>query len=150
MQNKLLLASLRMNNKLSQQDLANILKVSLKTYKIYEAGVRPMSLEEINILANFYKVSLNSLVGLTRNTISYNTEEAIDYKYLRFSLRYVRKMRKVSQRELANYFNLTIPTICKYEKKPETVNLNYLVMFGERFGVSLDYICGKTLKRDIF
>lgn len=144
------MAKLRVKNKLSQQFVAELLNVALSTYKRYEAGTRIMNLEEINILSNFYNVSLNSLLNITKNTISYNTFKDIDYKYLRFSLKFIRQRNRVRQQDLETYFNLSRSTISRYEKHPELAKLNYFILFAKKFKVSLDYMCGKTLKREIF
>ena len=119
--------------KLTLSDVADELKVTLKTYSLYEQGLWPMPLEELNHLSNYYKISLNALLGLTNREYYYNTEKKIDYKYLRFSLRYVRRMNRVPIYLLAKEFHMAHNTIIKYE----------------RFKVSCDYICGKTLKKEV-
>lgn len=149
MQNGLLIAQLRCQKGLTQAQVAKMLNVCLSTYKNYEIGIRPMRLQEANILSDFYQVSLNSLLNLTINTKSYNNF-AIDYKYLNFNLKRIRRLHRVSQKSLAAELNLSINTICKYEKNSQFIKTDYLYYYAKKFKVSIDYISGKTLKKEVF
>ena len=150
MQNSNLLINLRIKDKLTQLEMANILNVSLKTYQNYENGLRPMKLEEINLISNRYKISFNALLDITKDLKYFNTEENIDYKYLKFSLRYVRRMARVTIKDLAKIMHISASSIMKYEKNPMSVNIIYLYNFAKYFNVSVDYICCKTLKKEVF
>ena len=148
MQNGLLISELRTKHGLSQRDVARYLNVPLSVYKLYETNLRPMKIQELNDLSNYFKVSLNTLLGLSNNLKKANYFD-LDYKYLKFSLKYVRRMNRVSQKDLAKEFKLSIPTIARFEKQPERLKADYLCMFAKRFHVSVDYICGKTLKKEV-
>ncbi len=150
MQNNKLLLSLRVKDNLNQQEMADILNISLKTYQLYEDGIRPMKLEEINLLSNRYKVSFNALFNLTKSTKYYNTEINIDYKYLKFSLRYIRRMARIPINNLSKILHTSPSSIMKYEKDPTKVSITYLYNFAKYFNVSIDYMCGKTLKKEVF
>lgn len=149
MQNGTLIATLRLKKNLTQSDIATYLKVSLPAYKLYELSLRAMELEKLNMLSNLFNISLNSLLDISKTIYNYNENQNIDYKYLGFSLTFIRKRNKVSQKDIAKKFNISIPTISKYEKKPETVPITYLYQFAKEFNISIDYICGKTLNKDI-
>ncbi len=149
MQNNNLLISLRTKDKLTQQEMAQILNVSLKTYQAYEEGIRPMKLEEINLISNRYKISLNTILDLTKSLKYYNTEINIDYKYLKFSLRYIRRMARIPINNLSKILHTSPSSIVKYEKEPTTVSITYLYNFAKYFNVSIDYMCGKTLKKEV-
>lgn len=56
---------LRIDNDLTQQDVANILNCQREVYRRYEKGIRELPLSYAVILAKFYKVSLDYLVGLS-------------------------------------------------------------------------------------
>ena len=77
MQNYLLMGTLRIKNNLTQKDVSDLLKVSVNTYKLYETGLRVMTLAELNILSNFYDVSLNALLGITKNLKCVNVNKRI-------------------------------------------------------------------------
>lgn len=56
---------LRIDHDLTQQQVAEILHCKREVYRRYEKGVRELPLSYAIILAKYYKVSLDYLVGLT-------------------------------------------------------------------------------------
>lgn len=149
MQNNIILASLRIEKKLTQKELASLLKVSLSTYKLYEFGTIPMKLEEINTLSNIFHVSFDYLLGFSKNKQLILINKNIDYPYLRFCIRYLRKKERISQKKLAKEFDISAYSISKYERQPKAINLNYLTKMAKKFQISTDYICGKSLKKEV-
>lgn len=59
------LKDLREDNDLYQKQIADIIGVSQQYYSEYEKGNRPIPLEKIIKLANYYNVSLDYIVGIT-------------------------------------------------------------------------------------
>ncbi len=59
--------NLREDNDYTQTEIANILKCSQRTYSDYENGRISWSAENLIILANFYNVSVDYLLGRTDN-----------------------------------------------------------------------------------
>ena len=53
----------RIDNDLTQEDIARILNCSLIAYSYYENGYRKIPLELLIKLADYYNVSLDTLVG---------------------------------------------------------------------------------------
>ena len=56
MQNNIILASYRTKNNLSQNEMADIIKCGYSTYKLYENGLLPMKLEELNAFSNYFDI----------------------------------------------------------------------------------------------
>lgn len=56
---------LRVDHDLTQQDVANVLNCKREVYRRYEKGIRELPLSYAITLAQFYKVSLDYLVGLS-------------------------------------------------------------------------------------
>ena len=56
---------LRIDNDLTQQDVADILNCKREVYRRYEKGIRELPLSYAIILAKYYNVSLDYLVGLS-------------------------------------------------------------------------------------
>ena len=54
---------LRIDNDMTQQEVADILHCKREVYRRYEKGVRELPLSYAIVLADFYKVSLDYLVG---------------------------------------------------------------------------------------
>ena len=61
---------LREDHDKTQRDIANLLNMQLTVYQRYERGERELPLWAAIKLADYYKVSLDYLVGRTKN-ISY-------------------------------------------------------------------------------
>ena len=57
------LEDLRIDNDLTQQDIANVLHCQREVYRRYEKGVRELPLSYAIVLADYYNVSLDYLVG---------------------------------------------------------------------------------------
>lgn len=56
---------IREDNDKTQQDIANIINVGLTTYRRWETGERTIPTNYLVILALYYKVSTDYLLGLT-------------------------------------------------------------------------------------
>lgn len=57
--------NLRLDNNLTQREVAEILHVKQNTYSQYEIGVLNYPVEVLIKLARFYEVSIDYMVGLT-------------------------------------------------------------------------------------
>ncbi len=58
---------LRVDHDLTQQDIADILNCQREVYRRYEKGTRELPLSYAIILARYYDVSLDYLVGLSND-----------------------------------------------------------------------------------
>lgn len=56
---------LRVDNDLTQQQVAEILNCQREVYRRYEKGIRELPLSYAILLANYYGVSIDYMVGLT-------------------------------------------------------------------------------------
>ena len=61
------LYDLRIDNDLTQEDVAKILNITKQSYGRYENGTRKLQIEELIKLAKYYKVSLDYITGLTND-----------------------------------------------------------------------------------
>ena len=61
-----------------------------------------------------------------------------------FRLKEIRKKRKISQLKLALDLNMNQNTISRYENMERQADYQTLVRFADYFGVSLDYLLGRT------
>ncbi len=57
------LEDLRVDHDLTQQEVADILGCQREVYRRYEKGTRTIPVEFLIVLADYYKVSLDYLVG---------------------------------------------------------------------------------------
>ena len=56
---------MRLLNHLTQEDVADLLKCSQASYGTYELGKRRISVDNLLILARYYRTSMNYLSGQT-------------------------------------------------------------------------------------
>ena len=59
------LKCLREEKDITQEELSKIIGITTRAYQRYEAGEREPKLQTLKILALYYKVSLDYIVGLT-------------------------------------------------------------------------------------
>ena len=61
------LKKLRLNNKVTQTDIANNIGVTLRAYQYYEADKMEPTMTKLTALADYFDVSIDYLVGRTDN-----------------------------------------------------------------------------------
>ena len=64
--------NLREDRDLRQRELAEVLHVSQNTYSQYENGVIELTAEKLVLLADFYEVSVDYLLGRTEKMEPYD------------------------------------------------------------------------------
>ena len=63
------IADLRIRRDLTQQQIADILHCQREVYRRYEKGIRELPLSYAIILADYYRVSLDYLVGRSQHNL---------------------------------------------------------------------------------
>lgn len=63
--------NLRIDNNLTQKEVADFLHVKQNTYSQYEIGTLNYPLDIVVALAGFYNTSIDYLLGLTDETVPY-------------------------------------------------------------------------------
>ena len=66
---------------------------------------------------------------------------------MEFRLKELRKERKISQLKLAFDLNMNQNTISRYENLERQADYDTLIRFADYFGVSIDYLLGRTDNR---
>ena len=59
------LKDLREDMDLNQSEIAKVLKTTQQQYSKYEIGIRLIPIDKLNVLADFYKTSIDYIVGRT-------------------------------------------------------------------------------------
>jgi|GEM_PF-88317 len=82
------LEDLRVDHDLTQQDVADILFCKREVYRRYEKGIRELPLSYAIILAQYYHVSVDYLIGSTNDptkSTANTTGAQMEYRYITVS-----------------------------------------------------------------
>ena len=106
-----IIKQLREDNNLTQQDIANVLKITRGLYAQYEIAEKIIPINHLNKLSNYFNVSIDYLLGLSKNSIYPNIKSEIDNKLFSVRLKEFRKEHKLTQEKLAQILNTS--RVCK-------------------------------------
>ena len=143
------MAVLRHKNNLLQKDIAKMLNVKENTYSKWEKCSNDIPLEKVNILANFYNVNLDYLLGISKK-IEPSEKLKIDYKKICERLLELRKENHLTQVRLSDKIGFFQTTYSSFEtgaRTPTTYKLLYIVNF---YNASIDYVVGRTDTKKIY
>ena len=144
------LFELREYNNLTQKEVGEILGVRQQTYAEWEKGKKIIPLKHLVTLANFYKVSIDYLTGLTRNKkVNYNYKP-LNKKEIGEKIVYVRNLNNIKQKDLADILNTSPSTVCAYEKGNTLILTAFLYQIAREYNISIDWFIGANskIKRD--
>ena len=71
-------------------------------------------------------------------------KKVLQEKRMEFKLKKLRKERRISQLKLALDLNMNQNSISRYENLEREADYETLIKFADYFGVSLDYLLGRT------
>ncbi len=133
---------LRLNNNLSQKDVADILNINQSTYSKFELGKAIITITMLNTLANYYKVSLDYILNINdkNNKVNYI---ALDAKIAGERLRLIRKEKHLYQETLAMDIGTSHSLISEYESGKKLISLPYAFAICRKYNISMDYLYGK-------
>ena len=143
------MAELRHKNNLLQKDIAKMLNVKENTYSKWEKCSNDIPLEKVNILANFYNVNLDYLLGISKK-IEPSEKLKIDYKKICERLLELKKENHLTQGRLSDKIGFFQTTYSSFEtgaRTPTTYKLLYIVNF---YNASMDYVVGRTDTKKIY
>ena len=134
---------IREEKDLRQIDVARILNVSQANYSRWENGTELMPLKKLTIFCNYFNVSMDYVIGITRNNTGTGTHE-LNSKTIGNNLKSFRKKYGLTQTELANFLNTTHSTISAYESGKTTLLTAFAIQIAKKYHISLDWLCGRT------
>lgn len=140
---------LRLDMEKKQGDIAEILSVKRNTYSKWENLINDMPLEKCNELANYYKTTLDYVLGLSNVRKYIDTPLLIDWKLVSERLTELRHSKNLTETELSSRIGFAQTTYSYYEigkRRPTTMKL---LSIAQYYNVSVDYIVGRTNKKSI-
>ncbi len=131
-------------NGINNTTLAQILNISKSRFSLYFNEKEIMPLKYLNILCNYFNVSLDYIFGFT-NTTQY---ELINLEINKLEsgkrLKEFRKEKNITQTKLASVLNTVHPVITNYEKGKFLISTAFLYTISKKYNISADYLLGKT------
>lgn len=139
-----ILKELREKNNLTQKEMGNILNITRGLYSQYEIADKIMPLNHLNILSNYFNISIDYLLGLSTKKQYSNTKNEMSIQRLSNRLKEFRKERKLTQEKLAQELNTSHSVISSYEKGKTFILTSFLYAICKKYNLSADYLLGKT------
>lgn len=137
------LKKLRENKKLTQEAVADLLKIDRSQYGKYENEYAIIPLKYLNTLCNYFDCSLDYIFDFT-NIQKYKTSvDHIDLQIAGQRLKEFRKENNLTQVKLATILNTVHPTITNYEKGKFLIATPFLYTICKKYHISADYLLGK-------
>ena len=106
------LRELRTDRRLSQQELADILKISKSSVNMYERGEREPGINMLELIADYFNVDMDYLTGKKdkKTTYHFNTPRTTGER-----IKCIRNMRNITQRDFGIATNIDIDKVISYE-----------------------------------
>ena len=136
------LVNLREDADLLQHDMGEILDVTQSNYSRWETGKEIIPLRKLNMLCNYFKVSADYLLGLSKQKKVVENVE-LDSIEIGNRIKEVRRRNDVTQTELAELLKTSQSTISAYESGKTLILTAFAVQICLKYKISLDYLMGR-------
>ena len=138
------LVEIRENADLSQREIAFLLAISKSTYARWETQEQFIPLQRLNEFCNFFNVSMDYAMGISRTNNDTIKLDKIDRKVVGFKLKKVRKENNLTQEQLAALLNTSHSTISAYESGKTLILTVFALEICNKYNYSLDWLCDKV------
>ena len=138
------LKDIREDNDISQEKMAKILNVNRSTYSLWELGINIIPLSKLCDYADYFKVSIDYILGLTNDKKTKIIYKGLNLKILGNNMKNIRLKQHLSQENIGNILGVTQACITRYEKGIICISIPNLYKFSKEFGISLSNLCGKS------
>lgn len=135
------LFDIRIDADLTQEEVAKILGVTQENYSRWETGKEFIPLSKLNILCNYFHVSMDYALGLDDNK-KYK-EVTLDKKLIGTRLKEFRHNIGITQKELAKILNTTQSTISAYERGHTLILASFAYELAKKYNLSLDWLTNR-------
>ena len=135
------LKELRVNRNISQEELSKNIGLARQTYNHYEVQENIIPLKYLNILANYFNVSIDYILGLSE--VNHISKTEIDVTLCGKRLKEFRKEKDLTQEKLVEFLNIDQPTWSIYEKGKSLIGTPFLYAICKKYNISADYLLGR-------
>ena len=138
------LKEIRMDKNITQEKMADILKVKRSALAKWEIGASYPNLEIIYNYSKFFNLKIDYVLGLIeiRTNAKYNN---YDKDLFINNIKNLRIDKNYSQQRLAKKFGLTQAAINRYEKGLSNPSLNIIYKYSNFFKISFHDLCTRKL-----
>lgn len=133
----------------TQDDIAKVLDISRPLYASFEANARIISLHHLVTLANYYKMSIDSMLGFKAEYKNINYKITLNIDIISRNLKLIRQEMNLSTSKLAEKLGYGSSTINDYETGKTMISTAYLYDLARLSNISTDYILGMKVKKYI-
>ena len=127
----IVLKKLRLNKKLKQSEMAELLGITVTQYSRYECAQSFPRFNELMMLADFFECSLDFLCGREKHA-TFQTR-----------LKELRLSKNLSQKQLGELTQIGTTTVQSYELGTRVPSINIAIALSDYFNVTLDYLVGR-------
>ena len=141
MRMRLRIRDLREDKDIPQKQVATYLMCDQSLYSKYERGERPVPLEIIVNLAEYYGTTVDYLVGLTDE----GGPGQGPRKYEK--VRLLREEAGITREQAARLFHIPLKVYEGYENGSRPIPAQALCVMADHYKVSVDYLLGRTSRK---
>ncbi len=144
------LRMIREKNDLSQRKVAQKLHISKSYYNYFETGERIITVIYLNSFCNQFHTTFDYVLGLSDYNVVTKKKYEIKKEIVSIRIKQIRKMHKLSQKDLAKLINTSQSTISAYENGKSLILMAFLIEIAIKLNVSADYIVGRSNTSKIY
>lgn len=131
-------------DELSQKETAKILGVSRAVYSKWEIGASIIPLKHLFHFCNYFHVSLDFVLDLSQENQKLEFKKEPNKKTIGNRLKELRKLKGITQQDLASALHTTQSTISAYEKGETLLLTAFAYQIAKTYHVSMDWVCGRA------
>lgn len=139
------LKDIRENQDLSQEEMAQILKVKRSTYSLWELGISIIPFNHLYNYASFFHLTIDYVLGLSNDRTKVNYSP-FDLKAIGNNLKNYRIQNSLLQREVANKLKISQACITRYEKGLICISTQNIYKYSLLFKTSIYSLCEKKIR----
>lgn len=133
---------------MTQKELGYVFGVTKNTVSGWENGHDSMPFNKLIRFCNLYGYSLDYVVGFIRRNIKYDKIKTNKNKIGK-KLKELRDELKITQTMLAEECGISQSTYSSYERGEYLINTLTIYAICKKYNISMDYIVGRSNKRNI-
>lgn len=138
------LMDIREENDLTQDKVGELNNVTRTVISKWENEKEIIPMEHLNTYSNYFDVSFDYLMGLSRKKKYDNVINIeLDLKLIGTRIKKVREDNNLTLRDLAEILNTSSSTISAYETGKTLILTSFALQICKKYKLSLDWLCGK-------